>query len=174
MASASASASLSHAAPIILIDGRSGSGKSTLAAELIGRSGGGAQLVALDDLYPGWDGLAAGADAALRSVIVPHAAGIAGRWRRWDWARGAHAEEHVLDPSRPLIVEGAGVLTPESSALADIAVWLESPAVSRKVRALNRDGDTYRPHWDQWAAQETQHLVAHHPREQATHAFEVP
>ena len=47
--------------PIVLIDGRSGAGKSTLAAALAARLG--TPLLALDSLYPGWDGLAAGAVA---------------------------------------------------------------------------------------------------------------
>ncbi|MEO8095730.1 MAG: hypothetical protein ABI632_12485, partial [Pseudolysinimonas sp.] len=42
--------------PVVLIDGRSGAGKTTLARELAPLVG--AQLVSLDDVYPGWDGLA--------------------------------------------------------------------------------------------------------------------
>lgn len=161
-------------APITLIDGRSGSGKSTLAADLVRRSAGLVQLVALDDLYPGWDGLEAGVDEALLRVIAPHAAGDRGRWRRWDWVRGAWAEEHTIDPARPLLVEGAGVLDERTAALADVSVWLESPASSRKRRALGRDGDTYRPHWEQWARQEDAHLAAHRPAALATLTFAVP
>ncbi|WP_292832663.1 hypothetical protein [Microbacterium sp.] len=162
------------AARVALIDGRSGSGKSTLAADIVARSDDRIQLVALDDLYPGWDGLAAGVEEALRCVIAPQAAGIPGRWRRWDWARGSRAEEHVLDPRRPLLVEGAGLLTPATAALADVAVWLESPASSRKRRALARDGDPYRAHWEQWAAQEARHLAANRPQERATLVFSMP
>ncbi len=40
---------------ITLVDGRSGSGKTTFATELAEREG--AQLLSLDDVYPGWDGL---------------------------------------------------------------------------------------------------------------------
>jgi cytidylate kinase len=39
-------------------------------------------------------------------------------------------------------------------AFAAVRVWLEAPATVRKERALARDGDTYAPHWDRWAAQE--------------------
>jgi uridine kinase len=48
---------------LVLVDGPSGSGKSTLADALV-RDGDpaallppGAQLLRLDDVYPGWDGL---------------------------------------------------------------------------------------------------------------------
>lgn len=167
-------ATIGAPAPIVLIDGRSGSGKSTLAGDLVRRSEGRMQLVALDDLYPGWDGLAAGADEALHSVIAPHAAGRVARWRRWDWSRDARAEEHRVDPDRPLLVEGAGVLTPATAALAQVAVWIESPTSSRRRRALDRDGDTYRPHWDRWAAQEAAHLVVHRPADHATVVVATP
>ena len=166
--------SASAFAPITLIDGRSGSGKSTLAADLVARSRGRLQLIALDDLYPGGEGLAAGAEEALKRVIAPHATGHSATWRRWDWALGRRAEAHTVDPDRPLLVEGAGLLTAETAALADVTVWLEAPASSRKRRALDRDGETYRPHWDQWAAQETVHLAQHRPQSHAMFVFAMP
>lgn len=161
-------------APRAVIDGQSGSGKSVLAAELVARSAGHFQLVALDDLYPGWDGLAAGAVEALRRVVEPHAAGVVGRWRRWDWERSAWAEEHVVDPDRPLLIEGAGALTAEVAALVDVSIWLDSPEVSRKKRALDRDGETYRPHWERWASQEALHIATHRPQTRATLVFALP
>ena len=44
--------------PVVLLDGRSGSGKTVLAESLAPRLD--AQLVSLDELYPGWEGLEAG------------------------------------------------------------------------------------------------------------------
>ncbi len=161
-------------APRIVIDGRSGAGKTALAADLVARSGGSIQSVALDDLYPGWDGLAAGVDEALRRVIVPHAAGVHGVWRRWDWGRSAWAEEHTVDPSRPLLVEGAGILTPAARRAVDVGVWLDAPEASRRHRALTRDGDRYRPFWERWAAQEERHILDHDPRSLATHVALLP
>ncbi|MBD8477739.1 hypothetical protein [Microbacterium sp. CFBP 8794] len=167
---------LGVANPVIVVDGRSGAGKSSLARRLVaawpGR--GRVQLVALDDLYPGWGGLAAGAEYARETVLTPHARGMVGVWQRWDWQSDARAEAHAVDPSLPLVVEGAGVLTPESARLADVTVWVDAPSSSRKHRALDRDGDTYRPHWDGWAAQEEQHLVAHDPVSLASVVVRVP
>ncbi|WP_318244737.1 nucleoside/nucleotide kinase family protein [Microbacterium pullorum] len=162
--------------PVVLIDGRSGAGKTTVARELVARwpLPGNVQLIALDSLYPGWDSLAAGAEYARERILEPHSRGIHGVWRRWDWEADERAETHEVDPALPLIVEGAGVLTPRSAELADIRVWIDAPADTREARAIGRDGDAYRPHWTQWALQEERHLADNRPRELATHLFEVP
>ncbi|MDQ1542961.1 MAG: hypothetical protein QOK08_599 [Actinomycetota bacterium] len=130
---------------VILIDGGSGSGKTELAAVLAPAIG--AELVRLDDIYPGWDGLEAA------SQMVP---GIieTNRWRRWDWVAGEPAEWHDLDPHRPLVIEGCGSLSRANRALATFGIWVELDEPTRKARALARDGDAYAPHWDRWAAQE--------------------
>lgn len=162
--------------PVVLIDGRSGSGKTTLARNLVTRwpLRGRVQLVALDSLYPGWDGLADGVEAARDLILRPHARGLLGVWERWDWESSARAEAHAVDPSLPLIVEGSGLLTAETARLGDVRVWLESPAQSRMRRALERDGDTYRPHWTRWAEQEERHLARDEPTRHATHVFAIP
>lgn len=162
--------------PVILVDGRSGAGKTTLARELIARwpLRGPVQSVALDALYPGWDGLFDGVETARELILAPHARGLVGTWRRWAWDAGAYAEPHAVDPALPLIVEGCGILTPRTRRLSDIRVWLESPESSRQHRALERDGDTYRPHWTQWAEQEERHLSRDHPQQLATHVFRIP
>ena len=64
--------------PVVLIDGRSGSGKTTLARKLVARwpLRGRVQLVALDSIYPGWDGLADGVETARELILRPHARGL--------------------------------------------------------------------------------------------------
>lgn len=167
---------LAVANPVVLIDGRSGAGKTTLARMLHERWGSRTrvQSLALDAVYPGWDGLRAGADYARERVLLPHARGEVGVWERWDWERDARAEAHAVDPSLPLIVEGAGVLTPLAAPLGDVRVWVQAPADTRRARALARDGETYLPHWERWAAQEEAHIAAHRPQQLATHLFTVP
>lgn len=162
--------------PVVLIDGRSGAGKSSLARAVVAQwpLRGRVQLVALDSIYPGWDGLEEGVELARELILTPHARGLIGVWQRWDWTVGAPAEAHAVDPSLPLIVEGAGLLTPATARLADVRVWLEAPTASRRTRALDRDGDAFRPHWDRWARQEQRHIATNDPMRLATHIFGVP
>jgi uridine kinase len=132
--------------PIVLIDGRSGAGKTGLAAALAG--GLRAELVRLDDIYPGWDGLEAASASVRADILLQH------RWRRWDWVANAEAEWHELDPGRALVIEGSGSLRRANRELATFGVWVELDEPTRKARALARDGAGYEPHWDRWAAQE--------------------
>lgn len=147
--------------PVVLIDGRSGAGKTTLA-RLVGTHLD-ATIVALDAIYPGWDGLAEGVDRARRGVLEPLSRGESGTWQRWDWQLDVDGEGEHVPGDRALVLEGSGILTPATAALSDVRVWVEAPAELRRQRALRRDGDTYRPHWDRWARQEEQHVREHEP-----------
>jgi uridine kinase len=144
----------------LLIDGRSGSGKTELARAVVD-AWPRAQLVRLDDVYPGWDGLDAGSRAVAR-ILTEH------RWRAWDWHAGRPGRWHELDASRPVVVEGVGAISRVSAALADLAVWVEfADDAERKRRALARDGDDYETNWHRWAAQEDAFIARERPRELA-------
>ena len=150
----------------VLIDGRSGSGKTTLAKHLR-RLWDGSQILRLDDVYPGWDGLAWAADHVTTELLAPRDDGRPGRWRSWNWVRDVPGRWHAVDPAQRLIVEGVGALNAGSRALADLGIWVDTPDAERKRRAMLRDGDTYRPHWDRWAAQEDDYIARHDPRSAA-------
>ncbi len=158
--------------PVILIDGRSGAGKTTIAAYVADALD--ADVLALDAVYPGWDGLAAGVELVRAGVLVPLSEGRAGSWPGWDWQAHRPTPEHLVPPGRPLVVEGAGVLTPETRRLSHIHAWVESPEPSRRERALGRDGESYRPHWTRWALQEETHVQDHDPRGLASIIVDVP
>ncbi|MHB1172569.1 MAG: nucleoside/nucleotide kinase family protein [Lacisediminihabitans sp.] len=152
----------SAAVPVVLIDGQSGSGKSTLARALVA-GWPEAQLIRLDDVYPGWDGLDAASEQVHSQVLEARDTGRVPRWQRWDWERDRPAEWHEVDPARPIVVEGGGSLSRANRALASFGVWVILDEATRKHRALSRDGETYAPHWERWAAQERRFARREHP-----------
>jgi para-aminobenzoate synthetase len=141
-------------APILVaVDGRSGAGKTEVAA-LLSEVLGGVPVVQVDDVVPGWDGLSAGVDRFVTGVLEPWAAGEVGWLARWDWEQdAAAAPQHVQRPHLA-VVEGCGAGSARCRPFLSAVVWLEAPDVVRKERALDRDGDLYRPHWQRWADQE--------------------
>ncbi|WP_105566456.1 nucleoside/nucleotide kinase family protein [Microbacterium halophytorum] len=167
---------LAHVNPRIVIDGRSGSGKTTLAARLRDEwpLPGEPRVVALDEFYPGWDGLAEATRVVADDILSPLAAGLDGAYSRWDWTAGREAERRRVDPDEPLIVEGAGALSARAAESADLSVWVDAPEASRRARALARDGETYTPHWERWAAQERAHIERDRPAESADIVIELP
>ena len=139
--------------PVVTIDGYSGSGKSTLAAALASLLPGW-QILHLDDWYPGWDGLAAGAQVA-RHICEDLRAGCPSSYEAWDWE--ADAPGVIVDvPVAPTIIEGCGAW----DADADLSIWIEDPGEDeRRRRALARDGATYAPHWQRWTDQDKGRFV---------------
>ena len=134
--------------PVVTIDGYSGSGKSTLAAALA-RLLPGWQVLHLDDWYPGWDGLAQGAEVA-RRIAADLREGRASSYVTWDWETNTSGLA-VEVPLAPTIIEGCGAW----DADADLSVWIADPGeAERRRRALARDGATYAPHWQRWAMQD--------------------
>lgn len=156
-----------HRSPraVVLVDGRSGSGKTTFAAALANRAR--ARLLRLDDVYPGWDGLAAASRALVDGVLVPHGAGEIGALRTWDWGADRPAGVLPIQPGGPLVVEGCGALSRRAAELAAFRVWVELPDEERRERALARDGAAFAPHWTRWARQERAFLAREDPRRSA-------
>lgn len=145
---------------VVLVDGRSGTGKTTLGDSLADRLG--AQVVHLDDVYPGWDGLRAAAEAVVTDVL-----GERSGYRRWDWAISRPTEWATVDPGQPIVVEGCGALSRGSAPLASLRVWLEADDDTRWERAIGRDGESFAREWDRWAAQEAAFIAAERPAELA-------
>ena len=150
---------------VLFIDGRSGSGKTTLAvalAEALAAAGlARPQLVGMDELYPGWDGLAAGSSRVPEMLRT-------GNYRRYDWHERAFTAPVDLDTSGPVIVEGCGAMSAAARAAArtlgpSYALWIECPETLRRDRAIARDGDMFAPHWQSWAAQELAHFANSQP-----------
>ncbi len=145
---------------IIALDGRSGSGKSSLSALLATQLAATTSVAVLhlEDLYHGWDGLQ-GAQNLLPELLTTLRQGLPATWNVWDWATDSVGEPTVLHPAQVIIVEGVGAAHRQARELSDFSIWLEAPAAVRKQRALQRDGETFAPHWERWAAQEDFYLA---------------
>lgn len=150
---------------VVAIDGRSGSGKTLLGTAVAGALG--CPIVHLDDVFPGWDGLAAGVVLVTDQVLVPLSHGEHAAYRRWDWMRSRPGRTIDVAEGRHLVLEGCGALVPPALEHAAVRVWVEAPDAVRRRRALGRDGDLYAPHWARWAAQEEVVYAAARPWQQA-------
>ncbi|WP_291279087.1 hypothetical protein [Galactobacter sp.] len=150
--------------PVLLaIDGRSGSGKTSLAAALqralAAQHHLDVEVFHVEDTYRGWEGLQAGVDHYVQAVLPPLHRGETATWHAWDWAAGrVETTQRVARPASVVICEGVGAACKQALPMLDAALTLDVPADHRKQRALARDGETYRPYWDVWAAQEDDFL----------------
>ena len=138
---------------VVAIDGPSGSGKSRFAASLAERLPS-ACLLHLDDLYPGWDGLALAVTTMHDQVLAPLARGERAAYRRWDWVHNRYATWHSLPATNLLIVDGVGSGAGPATHLVSVLIWLEADQDVRFRRGIERDGESYLRHWQGWAAQE--------------------
>lgn len=159
---------LARSGPPVLVgvDGRSGSGKTELAASLaaaLADAGRHCVVVHLDDLYPGWAGLAAGLTVLCDRVVAPLRAGRVAAYPSWDWDAGAPGPHRTVPAAPVVLLEGVGVLASGCADLLDVRVWLEAPTEVRRARALARDGGSFAPWWTLWADQEDELLGGHRP-----------
>lgn len=150
-------------APVIIaIDGRSGAGKTTLAIELAAqlRNHRKVSLFHLEDIYPGWNGLTAGIERYVSTVLTPLSRAEPATWTSWDWEKHYDGDTRVTLPAEIVIIEGVGAAAAAARPLLSAVIWADSPDEVRRKRALDRDGGTYEPFWDQWADQEDAWLAA--------------
>ena len=143
------------ALPLIIgIDGRSGSGKTRLSEFLeqpLSAKGIGVRVLNLDSIYPGWDGLEEGTKA-WQKISRNLREGKPANYREWDWHADAPGPKHTINPAQETVIicEGVGAIT----GTCNVRIVVKAPDELRYRRAIDRDGETYRPHWERWAAQE--------------------
>lgn len=151
---------------LVAVDGPSGAGKTTFAARLADALHSVA-VVHMDDLYPGWDGLADAVPRLVEWVVEPLLGGRPARYRRFDWDRQRYAEWHEVPDAPVVVVEGVGSAARAVAAALSVTVWVDADPEVRMARGIARDGETYRPHWQRWAVQEQQHFAADATAERA-------
>ncbi len=164
------SALLGGRSPVLVcLDGRSGSGKTTLARRLSRRlrdAGTTVTVLHLDHVYPGWDGLAEASRLVGEDVLTALREGTEPTYPSWSWVRDRPGPLVRVRQADVVLVEGVGCGSLACRRSADLLVWLEAPPQVRHARAMARDGDSYAPHWQRWAAQEDAY-VAHEAPAQA-------
>lgn len=141
---------------VVAIDGRSGAGKTTLAHGVAAALSayGTVEVVHMDQLYPGWDGLAESSELLATRVLEPISRASSAAYDRWDWQEGGWDGTVRVEPADFLVVEGCGASVGPARPFAAVTVFMEADRDVRRDRGLARDGETYRPHWQRWAAQE--------------------
>lgn len=139
---------------VVLVDGPSGAGKTTLAARMV-EARPSWQVVHADDLHEGWFGL----DRAWRLDWLWSATPA---YRRWDWDLHRWGGTVEVDPSRPVVVEGCGVVTPGQARRATLSLWCHLDPGRARQRALSREPQ-FAQWWAAWAVQQEWHRVRHHP-----------
>lgn len=160
--------------PIVVIDGRACSGKSTLAKELQNRlfqeGDSLPRLLHMDDLYPGWDGLAAGVDYLKRMILNPLKQTGSASWQEYDWAAGKRNNWREFSGGTPLIIEGCGSLNTYTASIANLTVWLSAPEELRRERWLAREGNVEK--FELWSAQELDFIALEHSDTLATYFYD--
>ena len=156
---------------VVAVDGPSGSGKTTLAKGVVDALG--CPCVHMDELYPGWDGLAQAASLLTAQVLEPLARGEHAAYRVWDWDAQAWGATRAVPDTTLLVVEGCASSVGPAGRHAAVRVWVEAPEALRMERGIARDGEAYRPHWERWAAQERALFAADGTRARADLVFDT-
>jgi hypothetical protein len=151
---------------LVCVDGPACSGKTTLATRLAAALGG-CPIVHMDDLYEGWDGLPTVGKRLEEWVLAPIRSGVPGRYRRYDWGRGAYAEWNEVPLRRALVVEGVGSAARLVDGHATLRIWVEAPEEIRLERARIRDAGGFDPYWRSWAEAERRHFALERTRDRA-------
>ena len=150
-------ATLGGSGLLVCIDGPSGAGKSTLAEAVADAATIETRVVHLDDMYEGWDGLPRVPDQ-LEQLLSPLDRDAAGSYTRYDWEAGAPGEDVTVAPVPLLVLEGVGAGSARLTPLTTVLVWVDAPTDVRRRRGLERDGDSFAPHWEAWAEAEAHHF----------------
>ena len=153
--------------PIVLIDGRAASGKSQFAKDLseayfqVDKQA--ARVIHMDDLYPGWNGLAEGSVYLLTNILLPLANSRSANWQVWNWRKNHRGAEDPGNGRREfaggtlLIVEGCGSISRLSSTNSDFQIWIDADDAARKERFSKRDSGKFDEYFGIWSAQEDEY-----------------
>jgi uridine kinase len=147
---------------LVAVDGPSGAGKTSFARRLasaFAAAGVAAPVVHTDDLLDGWGDQFTFWPRLREQVLEPLRAGRPGRYRRYDWARGAFGPDLVTVPPAPVVIlEGVSSARDEATADLTFAVFVTAPSWLCRARVLARDGSAVAAHLLTWQRGERAHF----------------
>ena len=149
---------------VVGIDGPSGSGKSHLTAIVADQFA--ATVIAMDAIYPGWQGLQAALDILVTQVLRPLSQGHSTKVDTWDWttSRPGLPREISCDPATVIVIDGVGSGCRAARPYLDLLIWVTADESTRKQRALARDDWRESTQWQNWAEQEERYFREDDPR----------
>jgi hypothetical protein len=128
----------------------------------------GADIVHMDDLYGGWDGLDRAWPRLDEWVLEPLRAGRPAVFRAFDWVAGTFTGQRVrVEPGQILLAEGCGSAPRAADGVAHLIVWVEANAGVRWRRVLARDGEAEADHLRAWGVAEAEHFAREGTRSRA-------
>lgn len=143
---------------VLAVDGGAAAGKSTVAGLLAARLPG-AAVLHTDDLLEGWAGQFGFHHRLREQVLAPLAAGLPGRYRRYDWIAGRFGDEVTVEVPDVLIVEGVSALC-GCTGYSCLDIFVDVPRAVRERRWIARDGDP-QPEWQTWLDREDRYFAGH-------------
>ncbi|MET0448766.1 MAG: 4-amino-4-deoxy-L-arabinose transferase, partial [Aeromicrobium sp.] len=110
---------------VVAVDGPSGAGKTSFAEGLAAAAG--ADVLHLEDVYPGWGGLAA-TPPIIAGVLDAVAVGDVGVAHRWDWDLAAPGARLTVPPTSLLVLDGVGSGAAVIRPYLSLLIWVDAPA----------------------------------------------
>lgn len=154
---------------LVTVDGPSGSGKTAFARRLAAAlaSRGSVALVEIEALYEGWS--LEGSWQRLRDfVLEPIAAGWAGGFYPFDWARLSWSPRWCVVPiTEVLVVEGCASSPRAAQPFTSRLLWVEAPPAVALARGLDRPGIDLGRHLLAWRGIEAAHFAEQDTRQRA-------
>lgn len=133
------------------MDGPSGAGKSTFAEDLAQELG--VQLIRTDH-FATWNDPATMWWPRLAKALDQIAAGKPGRYQKTDWSQGFARPEQgdwvEIAPAPVLILEGFSAARKANTRVSTAIFVDHGTEETRLARALARDGEQYREHFQRW------------------------
>lgn len=150
---------------IIAVDGPGGAGKSSFAEQLTQQLGN-VPILHTDD-FASWENPLNWWPRLLEQVLEPLSHNETAHYQRYDWSTKRLAEWHEVPSVEYLILEGVSSSRAAFRPYIAFSIWIETPRQERLRRGLERDGEAARPQWEQWMAQEDEHIEREHPEQKA-------